>query len=91
MRPSHADLRPADDAWTSQIFGLVNDRIRQLAAPFPSDRARDFICECDDPSCLEIVRLTPAEYDVICAGRHASVLALHHRRLRAAGGGSTAG
>ena len=88
MRPSNADPYPADDAIAppSHLFREVNDRIRELAAPFRSDRTGDFICECDDPSCLEIVSLTLAEYDGIRGRQHAPLLARHHRRLRAADG-----
>jgi hypothetical protein len=41
----------------------VNDTIRDLAERSASEEAWEFVCECDDPACLELVELTLAEFD----------------------------
>lgn len=41
----------------------VNDQIRQLAGQFGSDISGRFVCECDDPECMEPVVITLDEFD----------------------------
>jgi hypothetical protein len=57
----------------------VNDTIRDLAGRTASHESWEFICECDELACFELVPLTLVEFD---ARRHAApprpVLAAHH-------------
>lgn len=44
----------------------VNERILGLSTALAFERAhRDFICECADPACTQVVRLTVAEYEAL--------------------------
>lgn len=46
----------------------VNERIVGLSASLALELAhRDFICECADAQCTQVVRLTVAEYEAIRA------------------------
>ena len=49
---------------------LVNDSIRDIACRFDPDGGSrfDFLCECGDLQCRELVGLTLREYDVSAAG-----------------------
>lgn len=57
----------------------VNNTIRDLAGRTSSHDAWEFVCECDDLACFELVQLTLVEFD---ARRHAApprpVLAERH-------------
>ena len=53
----------------------VNDQIRELVGRFDSDVSGRFVCECDDPECVEPVVLTMSEFD---ARRLASSRILAH-------------
>jgi hypothetical protein len=41
----------------------VNDTIRDLAGRTSSHESWEFICECDDLACFELVPLTLVEFD----------------------------
>ena len=41
----------------------VNDTIRALAGRTSAHEAWEFICECDDLACFELVPLTLVEFD----------------------------
>lgn len=62
-------LSPTPLATVVEVRRFVNDSIRKLE----HGRATiDFVCECGDLRCRELVMLTPQEYDSTDAG---SVLA----------------
>lgn len=50
----------------SELLREVNDRIREVGreGDFPS---LEFVCECGNGGCIEVVELTAAEYDRIRA------------------------
>jgi hypothetical protein len=41
----------------------VNDQIRRLVGGLAEDISGRFVCECDDPDCLEAVVIPIREYD----------------------------
>jgi len=53
----------------------VNDRIRDLARSRPARERREFICECGDLGCTELVAITLAEYDARRNGGGAPLVA----------------
>jgi len=60
MAPSDNHVsRPASKGTLRQ----VNDTIRNLADRSSSHDAWEFICECDDLACFELVPLTLVEFD----------------------------
>jgi hypothetical protein len=65
---------PRSRAASTRVFREVNERIRALADGPPATR-REFICECANPDCAELVPLTLAEFDAlpsVVAHRHAA-------------------
>ena len=46
------------------VFRAGNEQIATLARRAPDTTAR-FICECDNPECLDDVPLTAAQYDTL--------------------------
>ncbi len=62
-----------DDASVEKIaqnnaaFRAANDQIEAAAVDhgFGRNGAVPFLCECSDPRCTQIIRLTPAEYDEV--------------------------
>ena len=63
----------------THILREVNASIRELAGRASGIDAWQFLCECDDISCLELVSLTLLEYDERRnATTFAPILALHH-------------
>ncbi|HEY3921033.1 MAG TPA: hypothetical protein VGL76_02865 [Gaiellaceae bacterium] len=64
---------------TASILEAVNESIRELAGRASGIDAWQFVCECDDTACLELVSLTLCEYDERrAASTHLPILALHH-------------
>ena len=63
----------------TEILREVNASIRELAGRASGIDAWQFLCECDDVGCLELVSLTLREYDERRnATSYAPILALHH-------------
>lgn len=51
-------------AVTAELFRAVNDRIREL------ERAageHNFVCECSDEGCVQVMRMTSVEYEALRA------------------------
>lgn len=62
FEPTTAERMARNDA----VFRDANERIRAAAEGHDLDPGRvPFICECADPGCREIVRLTLAEYQEV--------------------------
>ena len=58
------DAREQNEA----LFRQVNERIEDMGAALtPDDVPMEFLCECDDPDCVEKVSATRAEYEAIRA------------------------
>jgi len=61
------------------LFGHLNDSIRGLATEGPLDETWEFICECPDAACHEMVRVTLVEFDERRAASPAvPILSEHH-------------
>lgn len=45
------------------LLAHVNDSIRTLASEGPATETWEFICECPDVTCHELVSLTLTEFD----------------------------
>lgn len=59
-----ADPREQNEA----LFREVNERIEDVGTALaPGDVPLEFLCECDDPGCVEKVSATRAEYEAIRA------------------------
>jgi hypothetical protein len=60
------DIPAARIAENNRIFRDANEQISSKAAEYgdPVERI-PFLCECPQPECTTIVRLTPAEYEAI--------------------------
>jgi uncharacterized protein (DUF1499 family) len=60
------DVQKARLAQNEDFFREVNDRINESAEAHGVDsHPYEFFCECSDPSCVERVLLTRAEYEHI--------------------------
>ena len=63
------------------LFTHVNDAIRGLATQGPPEETWQFICECPDLQCHELVSQTLDEFDAHrSASPPAPILSLAHRR-----------
>jgi hypothetical protein len=62
---SEADRRRARNEAT---FRDANERLGDRARAWGMEGVVPFLCECDDPRCTEIVRLTLQEYEQVRAG-----------------------
>lgn len=66
--------RQAEAARTQGLFRDVNERIRDLAVYSPLE----ILCECDDATCAQVIRMRIADYDRIRTDRtHFIVLPEH--------------
>ena len=68
------------------LFREVNDRLRELAAPVEPGappRLTQYLCECADDACLELIELTPEEYETIRSYRAAFVVFPGHESREA--------
>jgi len=65
-----------DDVGPFSPYQEVNARIRELAGRAQGDEVSQFVCECDDPTCMRQVGLKLAEYDRLrSAGANSLILA----------------
>ena len=63
------------------LFREVNDRLRELAGdPGVRPLSAQYLCECVDDACLELIELTPEEYETIRSYRGAFVVFPGHER-----------
>jgi hypothetical protein len=60
----------------------LNERIRELA-PSSASASYDFVCECADDHCFEVVPMMVAEFDAVSAKAGRYVVARGHERPRA--------
>jgi hypothetical protein len=61
-----SDVRKAQN---EALFREANEEIRRVQLDLGlADRRMPFICECDDETCREILRLTAEEYERVRAG-----------------------
>jgi hypothetical protein len=53
------------------LFRDVNERIEDVAEEFDiTSDPLDFICECGDPTCVERITMTHAEYEQVRSDAH---------------------
>jgi hypothetical protein len=57
-----SELRAERLAWSEVIFRKANEGIREAAEVYRFESRIPFICECEDPHCRQLIRLTHAEY-----------------------------
>jgi hypothetical protein len=50
-------------AASADLIREVNDQIRDLAGQFGEEISGKFVCECDDPDCMERVALPLDDFD----------------------------
>jgi hypothetical protein len=61
-----ADRRGERIAENNRIFRDANESIRSKSKEYDDPLERiPFLCECAQPECMTIVRLTPAEYETV--------------------------
>lgn len=47
------------------LFREVNERIEQISADESGSKFGEFVCECGEDSCLELIQLTLPEYEEV--------------------------
>lgn len=61
---------------SSDLFRALNDRIRELRGAWPGEY--DFVCECADDTCTQVMRLSEQEYEsVVSLPDHFAVVPGH--------------
>src|SRR6478735_7203333 len=73
--PAELDLQRERAAKNESLFREVNERIEELA---DSATFIEFVCECADRSCSELVSLTREEYEQIRRGSNAFFMVAGH-------------
>jgi hypothetical protein len=53
------------DEANRSLFREVNERIRDVSVDRWDGSPIGFLCECDDPECVEVLDLAIADYDAI--------------------------
>src|SRR5215204_565641 len=67
------------EAFHDDLFRSMNERIRELEASSPSGSC-DFVCECADGHCFEVVTMKAAEFDAVTAKLGWHLIARGHER-----------
>jgi hypothetical protein len=57
-------------AANESFFREVNEEIERLTEGWALESLRDFVCECSDASCTQVVSMTLKEYRGVRAHRH---------------------
>jgi hypothetical protein len=70
-------------AQNQATFRDANERIEEAAREYNVNGGLPFICECSDPSCVEILRLKIAEYESVRARPTYFISAPGHYRAAA--------
>jgi hypothetical protein len=74
-RPSRSGL--VEDV--PDLFRAVNERIRDFD-PIRTDGQYDFVCECGDETCIQVMHMTSQEYETVhVEPRQFAVLPGHER------------
>jgi ATP-binding cassette subfamily B protein len=73
----HEELK----APSGELFRSVNERIRELETPSASG-SYDFVCECADDHCFEVVTMMAAEFDAVSGKSGWYLVARDHERER---------
>ena len=60
------------------LFRAVNERLDDLATPW--SKTTDYLCECSETSCVEIVELTNDEYERVRSRATVFVVVPGHER-----------
>src|SRR5205823_5392277 len=59
------DLTAERIARNDSTFRESNERIEEAAERYGLRGPIPFICECADPNCVQLIRLTPADYEEV--------------------------
>jgi len=71
--------REARIGMNEAVFRSVNERIQEVANAFKLEaEPLDLICECGNPSCVERISLSEAEYEELRADSHQFAVAPGH-------------
>ena len=62
------------------LFRAVNERLDELGEAAPWSKKTDYLCECSDTSCIEIVELTQDEYERVRSRPTVFVVVPGHQR-----------
>jgi hypothetical protein len=81
--PEHARPLVRKPVNRSRLARASNDRVAQAAYQLRFVSRVPFLCECDDPSCDEIVLLELDEYEHARSERGRPITALGHTSLPA--------
>ena len=68
-------MRPVETQ--QNLFHVVNEHIRAFVDD-PAEEDVGFLCECDDPACVSLVRLGARDYDGLRRHDDRRVLAAGH-------------
>lgn len=66
------------DARNQALFREVNEKIEQLPKGLRVDGHDRLVCECGNPSCMQPIELTRAEYERVRAHASRFIVALNH-------------
>jgi len=67
-------------ALNEALFREVNERLTDVLAPSPNQRI-DFLCECGDEGCTELITLTQWQYEDLRGDPRLSVVVYGHATL----------
>jgi hypothetical protein len=71
-------------ARNNRIFKEANEGIRGAAAQYSHELERiPFLCECAEEGCVQVVRLTPEEYNSVRADPRHYLTAIGHEAAEA--------
>ena len=62
------------------LFRAVTERLDELGEAAPWSKRTDYLCECSDTSCIEIVELTQDEYERVRSRATVFVVVPGHQR-----------
>jgi hypothetical protein len=79
MSAEMADAVSDRIAKNNDTFREANEQIRERASHYAVEMERiPFLCECPVPTCVQIVHLTPAEYEAVRADAGHYMTAVGH-------------
>ena len=67
MGSARSRTTPESVAYNSAVFRDANENIREKANDWEMDGLLPTLCECADPSCSVVLRLTPRQYEDVRA------------------------
>ena len=74
VKPERADRLARNESF----FRQVNERIREVVGN-EGDLQQEFLCECADPECTDVIRLTLDDYEAVRADSHTFAIVPGHQ------------